>query len=334
MKQCETDSRGDRRRDENERRELHMARRRCVNPAGILMFGVFFAGCGDAPDVSHPATGASDETPAAVVEHVSDGGVPQSRAEAEAYLEAIGVTRILGPRGFRKGTHIYASGTGIRDTDRHVFRHFEDLTDLSLGHNALTGSGLKDLQCPSLEALLLFETQVDDNGFQNLPVLPKLKRLFMARSMITGRSLEHVAKMTRLDTLDLDGTGVSDESLQHLTSLTELHSINLRRTAITDAGVRWLAACPALDVVNLRETQITDEGVAVVAQLPKLMNLNLTGTAMTDAAIEKLADSAAGSLNVLRLRGTAIGPDCIPALARLENLTTLDVRDTRLTLNS
>lgn len=256
-----------------------------------------------------------------------------SRADAQTYvLRCRG--KVLEPGGLRKGTHIYASGSDITDADLHIFNYIDDLTDLSLGDNPLTGSGLKDLACPRLEALLLFDTLVDDAGLKSLPPLPALKRLFLKNSKITGDSLEHIATYKTLDTLDLSGTAITGESLAALKELTKLYDIDVSRTELDRKGLENLATVPALAIFNLSATKIAGDDLAALANKADLFNVTANQTQIDDRSVEALAaGSAQESLKVLKLRGTKITSQCVPALRRFKKLFTLDVRDTALTEN-
>ncbi|MEJ7594756.1 MAG: hypothetical protein WKF77_24780 [Planctomycetaceae bacterium] len=253
-----------------------------------------------------------------------DEHIPSAElTQATEYLQNIGVTRIT-------ESSIHASDTRIQDKDLKVFANFPEVTTISLGKTSIDGSGLKDLNCPQLESLLLFESQISDDTLKQLPVLPKLGRLSLADTNIDGSCLEHVAKFSEIDTLDLAGTKVTDESLAFLSSLKKLKRLDLRGTPITDVGIKHLLNCPELYVVNLSDTGVTDEGAIALTSAFELFRIDLDGTSVSDKLVESLVETSSDSLRILRLRSTKITSVSAPLFGQLEAMTMLDVRDTTI----
>jgi len=284
----------------------------------LLLVTVFFTiGCGGSPDEVLEESGSFGETSAA--EEVVPGVDP----DVVAQLLAAGVDlEKIQP------TFVYASASNIRDEHLKLFAKMPELKTLSLGKTAITGSGLKDLNCPKLQSLLLFETQVTDAGVRELPPMPGLETLSLAGTPIDGSCLEHIAKYITLTALELQQTKISDASLAPLEALKVLSRLELRNTAITDDGLEYLLNCPKLYTVDLANTQVTDTGAIALTAKVQLFKLNLNGTGVTDEFIRSLVGQGSEELRMLHLKGTRLTVASAELFGQLSKLRQLDVRET------
>lgn len=248
-----------------------------------------------------------------------DGVDPQV---VEALLEVGVVAEKIQP------TFVYASASKITDEHLKIFAKMPELRTLSLGKAMITGSGLKDLSCPKLRGLLLFETGVTDANVGQLPVLPALESLSLAGTMIDGSCLEHVATYSTLTALELQNTKVSDASLAPLSRLKSLSRLELKNTDVSDTGLRFLQECPELYTLDLSGTRVSDEGVIALTSKIKLFSLNLNGTLVTDKLIKHLVGRPSEKLAKLRLKGTKLTSASAELFGEFPSLEELDVRDT------
>ncbi|MBL8808578.1 MAG: hypothetical protein JNM43_00255 [Planctomycetaceae bacterium] len=293
----------------------------------VLRFSVTFCllvcqGCGGTEEDTSNAADPGAIDMGAVESAAEDSGVdPQIVAK----LVAAGVkAEKIGP------TFVYASDSQITDEHLKLFATMPELKTLSLGKTKITGSGLKDLNCPKLRSLLLFDTPVTDAEVSQLPSLPALETLSLAGTAIDGTCLEKVSNYSALTALELHNTKVSDAALAPLSKLKALSRLELQDTAITDAGLQPLQDCPELYTLNLANTMVTDDGVIALTQKVQLFNLNLKGTGVTDKLIENLVGDASQKLCILRLKGTKLTSASVAFLGKLQTLEELDVRDTGL----
>jgi len=225
-------------------------------------------------------------------------------------------------------TFVYASASNVTDEHLTILAKMPELKTLSLGKTMITGSGLKDLNCPKLRGLLLFETRVTDASIGQLPDLPALESLSLAGTAIDGSCLEHVATYSTLTALELQNSKVNDASLAPLSRLKALSRLELKNTAVSDAGLQYLQECPELYTLDLSGTQVSDEGVIALTSKIKLFSLNLNGTMVTDKLIEHLVGPASEKLAKLRLKGTKLTSASASLFSKFPRLEELDVRDT------
>lgn len=253
----------------------------------LLVVGL--AGCGEASDMENEPSMAAT----AATETIQSPGLD---ADVVAQLVAAGVPEEkIGP------TFVYASASTIKDEHLKLFAKMPELKTLSLGKTQITGEGLKDLNCPKLRSLLLFDTQVTDAAVMKLPALPALETLSLAGTSIDGRCLEHVAGYTSLTALELQNTKVTDSSLAPLSALKALSRLELKNSAITDAGLQNLMECPELYTLDLAKTAVTDAGAIAITKKVQLFNLNLNDTAVTDELIRNLVGTPSEKLCFLSL---------------------------------
>ena len=104
----------------------------------------------------------------------------------------------------------------------------------------------------NLETLLVWQTDVTDEGLSVLAELPKLKRLMLkALPDVTDAGMDAVAGVATLETLDLSESGVTDEGIAKLHGLSNLKKLEVSNTAVTPEGVTAIReAIPGLDVTN------------------------------------------------------------------------------------
>lgn len=78
----------------------------------------------------------------------------------------------------------------------------------------------------SLRTLCLWDTQVSDDGIEQLKNLTTLKMLGLSRTKITDASVDSLAKLKQLELLELDGTRVTKAGVERLRA--ELPACELR----------------------------------------------------------------------------------------------------------
>lgn len=140
-------------------------------------------------------------------------------------------------------------GTGLDQLEAA----YETLTYLDLNESFATDEGLAQAASfKNLETLLVWQTDVTDEGLSVLSELPKLKKLMLkACSDVTDAGMPAVAKVESLVDLDLSETTVSDEGLKALHGLKNLTTLNVANTDVTEEGITAIQeAIPGLNNVT------------------------------------------------------------------------------------
>ncbi len=169
------------------------------------------------------------------------------------------------------------------------------LTDKGIGHlqplnnvvsanfskTNLTSDVLPTLKAwTGLKSLILSDSKVDNNGWQQLSPLKKLKALW------------------------LDGTAFSNEGVGNIGDL-NITELNLSRTAISDEGIAKLVELPVakkITVLMLNKTQITDKSLRSMKSMKQLNELWIKGLddGISDGAVAELEEAVGEDLEVNR----------------------------------
>jgi Leucine Rich Repeat (LRR) protein len=106
----------------------------------------------------------------------------------------------------------------------------------------VTDAGLQYIaQLPTVESIVLYNTEVTDSGLEHLARLPNLRRLCLwDTERVTDAGLKHVRELAGLEYLNLRGTGITDAGLSHLTTLSNLEDLHAWETNVTPEGIRKL----------------------------------------------------------------------------------------------
>ena len=145
-----------------------------------------------------------------------------------------------------------------------------ELTELSLGHCAITDAGLEVLPTlQNLRSVSLNDTGITDEGLKQLARCANLRVLYLHRTRISDKGLRHLAGMSRLETLELSRTPITDAGLKELQGFKNLRQLGLSSSGITDEGLIELVSLSGLRELNLANTQTTEIGRKVLgAALP------------------------------------------------------------------
>jgi hypothetical protein len=126
-----------------------------------------------------------------------------------------------------------------------------------------------------------------------------------------------------ISSLDLGGTDVTDKALKQVAELTNLTKLDLHNTKVTDEGLKELAGLTKLTELGLSESQLSDANLRVLREIGLLHCLNQAEGGKRPRSAEEIT-----SLALCRSPLTDAG---LRELAALQNLTWLDLRDTRTT---
>jgi internalin A len=129
---------------------------------------------------------------------------------------------------------------------------------LSLETTAFRGEGLENI--PTVEALDLSETEVDDEAAQKLADLHQLRDLYLFDTKISDDGLRHLSGLENLEHLSL--SRVSDRGLRHLAPLKQLRTLRIDGEGITDEAVPLLKRFPLLEDLAIGDSSISESGRA------------------------------------------------------------------------
>jgi|GEM_PF-3780811 len=95
---------------------------------------------------------------------------------------------------------------------------------------------------PSLETLILANTNCSTDELSRLPVMPQLKMLDLSGNGLLDASCRPLTRFTSLEALIMDDNPLTDECLTVLSQLRNLKALSLRSTQITCSGREKLQA--------------------------------------------------------------------------------------------
>ncbi len=173
----------------------------------------------------------------------------------------------------------YLSITGKKVTDEGLkgFKELKRLEYLNLRGTQLTGRGLAELaHLPGLKNLVLSHTPV--KTIKHLASCPALETLELADTQIDDQGLENIQALKNLIFLNLSRTQISNEGLKHLrkTRLERLYLVFYKPTdKITDKGLEYLQEIKTLKILEinslLQPPYFSAEGIWKMQQaLPQL----------------------------------------------------------------
>lgn len=245
--------------------------------------------------------------------------------------------------GLQKLLHLDLHGTRITDSALKTIGNLRDLNSLNLSDTAVTGATISQLSgIEELRSLNLAGTETSNAALDTITrVLVRatdprtgsgggfawLNRLVLTDTDVSDEGLENIWRLKRLFTLSLDGTNVSDKALQQIARLPDLQNLRLDGTAVSDAGLAVLSHLPELRSLGLNRTGITDESLKRVGDL--MLKLGVSHTRVTDAGVQTLTGRE--MLEELELAGTAVTDRGLEAIAQRATLRVLDLEGTRIT---
>jgi hypothetical protein len=265
---------------------------------------------------------------------------------------SLSVLRVL-----RELRFLELSRTWIEDEELISLESLEKLEQLVLRRTHVTGSGFRFLaRLHRLKHLVLHHSPITDVALSHLEPFESLELLALTGTRVRDEGLRHLGKLRRLRQLGLELLPISSRGLDALADqpsvCRSLSDLGLKRTKISDAGLRNLDRFSALKVLSVPDTELTDAAVPYLESLRQLSFLDLKGTRCTDGGLvrllSKLQDLQALDLRRMGLTGAVlpyitaglkslylgdnpIGDAALEPLARLENLTVLDLANTDIT---
>jgi hypothetical protein len=102
---------------------------------------------------------------------------------------------------------------------------------------------------------------VSDAGWRSLSNLPSLEVLLLFNTQIDDAGILHIAKLASLTTLSLSYSRITDSALQYLSNLKSLRVLRISNTQISDAALQHLVHLPLLDNLGTFKSNVTKEGL-------------------------------------------------------------------------
>jgi Leucine-rich repeat (LRR) protein len=178
-----------------------------------------------------------------------------------------------------------------------------------------------------LEKLQIFNCRVlNDEMVTQLSSLKELNTLALTNTVINDASVETIVKaFPKLIDLDLSSnTNMSGDAMKLIATLPNLQRLSLVQNRFNELNTRRLSKLQELKALDLRgNMEAGDMTLEVVGKLPKLTAFKHRSTAVTDMGMEHLSESKA--LESLLIQDFAITSQSGPLLAKLQNLTQLEV---------
>jgi serine/threonine protein kinase len=145
-------------------------------------------------------------------------------------------------------------------------------------------------RCPALIALILWETNISDEGLVHVRECRGLDTLYLGTTRVTDAGLVHLADLPKVTALSLDRTAVTDAGLAHLSGYRALKKLLLfNNLQITDAGVAHFKQCEGLEHLDLTRTGVGDAGLALFSSCRRLTDVLLIETRVTAGGVAAFA---------------------------------------------
>ncbi|MBL6714175.1 MAG: hypothetical protein ISQ07_12430 [Pirellulales bacterium] len=180
---------------------------------------------------------------------------------------------------------------------------------------------------PGLTSLKILNCrEFNDDMAASLTELDDLTVLAITNSGITDTGVQLLADaFPNLTELDLSSnTNLTGTAMRAICSLEKLERLTLLQNRFNDLHCRRLSGLPELRALDLRgNMEVGDMTLRVVGKLPKLSGFKHRSTVVSDGGIAGLANSP--SLRAILMQDFAVSSTCGEDLARLENLTSLEI---------
>ncbi len=169
---------------------------------------------------------------------------------------------------------------------------FPELEQLAIGNKRFTDALAAKLpEMPNLRAFNLYQSNIGDEGLEQLTRFKNLRELPIGETRITDKGLKTIGRMTQLEYLGLRGDKITDGGLSHLKDLKNLTGLYLGETKVTDQGLRQLVPLTKLQWLILEDTAISDAGLEHLKGFKDLRRLNLTRTKTTPEGRKRLKEA-------------------------------------------
>lgn len=217
------------------------------------------------------------------------------------------------------------------------FKYIEDLTSLTEIDFA-SSPNLSDAGCAyltklkNLKVVFLYNCPLSDRGLHALRFAENMELLCLHNTQVSEEAIiEFVTSHKKLASMGFDGTAFGNRALAKIASCRRLQKLDVNRTHVTDEGLRHLVGQDSLWWLGIGGTRVSREGLSAAFRgLPKLRILLLRGLPwFSGADIETLRPLQ--NLETLDLRETAITDRGMHDLLQFKNLTYLSLERTSVT---
>ena len=149
---------------------------------------------------------------------------------------------------------------------------------------------------------------------------------------LCNRALAYVDQFKNLTELEVDRSDADDSGLAVVQKLKNLHSISCFQTQTNGTFFKYFAQLPELAQLNTSWCVIKPSNFKYLTSVPKLFYLNVSRTGLDFQGAKEIGKCH--NLIVVRASENSKFDDaCLKNFASLKKLQSLDVRDTRITLD-
>jgi hypothetical protein len=201
-----------------------------------------------------------------------------------------------------------------------------------------------------VEALVMHDTQIDDEGLAAIAECRSLRRLQLNGTPITDAGLARLRGLTALEELNLTGTRTTGLGLAHLKPLRRLNRLAFNGTSISlgdvvrlfvqEQGRPLIEALVALSLANcdpqgkvvaidVAGTEFGDAELKQLGPIETLRELHLAATRVTDVGMQHVAQLV--NLERLYLAKCEVSDAGLVHVAQLKRLRAINLYGTKLT---
>lgn len=161
------------------------------------------------------------------------------------------------------------SGCGLRGADLALLSGLKGLRRLDLQDTEISDEGLENLMSlSSLESLCLASCGLNGSTLHTLSGLKKMRRLDFSSDHLGSQVYPVLEQFPLLSWLTLSHSAVKDQNLLYLGKLKNLYELCLAHNLdVTDSGIKYLSDCRSLRRLDVNDTAVTVEGLLALRHL-------------------------------------------------------------------
>jgi serine/threonine protein kinase/Leucine-rich repeat (LRR) protein len=255
--------------------------------------------------------------------------------------------------------NFHLDGTSIGDDGLVALGTLPKIKYLTLGNTHITPKGFKYLaKFSSLETLWLEDLDLTNADLAKLPVFPKLGAIkFDYNTALTDAAMPYIVKaFPHINHLTVRNTGITDGAIPELLKLKNLSKLSVYGSGFTRDGAKKLLQRAGRHIefdwkdtaskgsrpwlrshakeLTLGEFNshgaMTDDALKLVAADPAIRAIDVQGSVdVTSRGLMPFRDNEA--MQRVNVTGTSVDNECLPVLATMPQLDTLEVSYTKVT---
>lgn len=184
-----------------------------------------------------------------------------------------------------------------------------------------------------VEKLKLDGNIISGTGMDVAKSMHHLKKLSLSENPLTERGIETIAQLDQLENLEIKEVNLSDDSIAKLSRMQFLKKLELDNSHISCNGIQYLSGMRNLDTLALAgQHELDDRCFGRLTDMPKLVNVDVSKTNVSGEVFEN--PNFLPRLREIAFKENGMSERSFKAIAKLKELQTLDIRDSKFDWDS